>query len=165
MALCEATLEDYCEGKYVGPMPDDLTALNQIANGLKYIHSKGLVHGNIKPTNILISTERPIQLKLSDFGLMEPVSRQGILGSTVEKKCKNPFNRSRYWIAFELMEQILNGDTNSPIQATLSSDIFSTGCLFFYFLTRGVHLYGPPSFIVRNILEGNLVNLTRELMN
>ncbi len=156
MALCEATLDDFCRGKYDGPMPSDLTALNQIANGVKYIHSKGLVHGNIKPTNILISTERPIQLKLSDFGLTDLTS--------VEKKDGNPFNRSRYWMAFEMMQQLLSGDS-SPIQATLSSDIFSTGCLFFYFLTRGIHLYGPPSFIVRNILEGNLINLCREYIN
>ncbi|KAL6563288.1 hypothetical protein OROHE_005875 [Orobanche hederae] len=38
-----------------------------IARGMEYIHSKGIIHGDLKPDNILIG--RDFGLKISDFGV------------------------------------------------------------------------------------------------
>lgn len=56
----------------------DLEVLTQIARGLCVLHSLQLVHGDIKPENILITKdERRNTLKLSDLGLTKEVSYHG----------------------------------------------------------------------------------------
>ena len=39
----------------------------QIAKGVEYLHKNNIIHRNIKPTNILVSTIDPILVKLTDF--------------------------------------------------------------------------------------------------
>lgn len=42
----------------------------QIAEGLEYIHAKGIVHGDIKPSNLIVTNEG---LRIIDFGLARVV--------------------------------------------------------------------------------------------
>ena len=72
-----AIVTDFCENgdlsKYLkiqGKSPDPYKRLQwfqQLANGLKYIHSQGIVHRDIKPQNVLVSDEET--LKIADVGL------------------------------------------------------------------------------------------------
>ncbi|MEQ3145630.1 bifunctional serine/threonine-protein kinase/formylglycine-generating enzyme family protein [Phocaeicola coprocola] len=66
----------YCDGgsldKKIGKMSAEelMSAITQIANGLKYLHSQGIVHQDIKPANILIdNTSGTPCYVLSDFGI------------------------------------------------------------------------------------------------
>ena len=66
----------FCDGgsldKKIGKMTaeDLMDAIIQIANGLKYLHSNGIVHQDIKPANILIdNTGGKACYVLSDFGI------------------------------------------------------------------------------------------------
>lgn len=77
LELCTSTLADYCGGRYRGPMPEPIEALTQMASGLAYIHQQRLVHGEIGPCNVLISSPDPcndpeVTLKIADFGLAKP---------------------------------------------------------------------------------------------
>ncbi|KAF4610550.1 hypothetical protein D9613_006531 [Agrocybe pediades] len=48
---------------------------HQLCNALSYIHSRGLIHGDIKPENILISEySEPPQVKICDFGSCQVVT-------------------------------------------------------------------------------------------
>ena len=145
------TLEDVCRNKYEGPpLPPDETVLYQITCGLNYIHSIPLVHRDIKPVNILISSN-PVIIKISDFGLSKPTSDRG---TYTVSEIQGTIN----WIAPECF----TSQNTEGKRGSVKSDIFSTGCVFFYFVTRGIHPFGEDLFIMTNIRLNNPVNLTSE---
>ncbi|KAL0217692.1 hypothetical protein RCL1_008272 [Eukaryota sp. TZLM3-RCL] len=42
----------------------------QLVRGLHYLHERDIVHGNLKPRNVLLnSTSRPLRIKICDFGI------------------------------------------------------------------------------------------------
>ena len=155
MELCAASLDhvflpDGDFMKYIGPMPSDVDAMLQIAQGLHYIHRQKLVHRDIKPANMLISITTPPVMKISDFGLCRQLSSQGSLPLSVPKG-------NTLWMAPEILKL-----TNSFTQATISprdccsieGDIFASGCVFFYLLTKGLHPFGTLYKVTPNILDG-----------
>jgi serine/threonine protein kinase len=99
------------------PVADRVRILGQICQGLGYAHSKGVVHRDVKPANIFVTSGG--QVKLLDFGLArvatrETITRAGVILGTP--------------------------DYMSPEQAkgkTLDhrTDIFSAGAVFYEFLT------------------------------
>jgi serine/threonine-protein kinase/endoribonuclease IRE1 len=151
LELCAGTLTDYCEDKYKGPeLPPDGIVLYQIANGLHYIHSRNLVHRDVKPDNILISITTPVQMKLSDFGFVKKISPQGTFTQSGLKGTEK-------WMAPEILEllKLMEDDSNIELpHGTIQSDTFAAGCVFFYFLTRGKHPFGNSY----QIIPGNILN-------
>ena len=137
-------------------MPSDRLVLLQIALGLQHIHSIGFVHGEIHPGNILLfKTDGPnFLVKLSDFGLCKPVLIRGNQSGTI----LGPLN----WMTRECIEHVLReGLSSTTLQrGGVSSDIFSAGCTFFFYLTRGVHPFGSfeDGDICKNILDNNPAN-------
>lgn len=151
MELCETSLDRLYlpEGhpkKYQGPMPQikDEEFCFQLASGLEFIHRKKLVHGSIKPSNILITWKTPEtpQVKLSDFGLKSPSKSMEEI-----KKSANEiggFQDSIYWLAPELIQTVQKDD--GKIFFTEESDIFSLGRILFYLSRRGVDIENAEVF-------------------
>ena len=54
-------------------MPTDNIVLLQLANGLDFLHSKQLVHGEIKPENVTLSSSSngTVCVKWTGFGLLK----------------------------------------------------------------------------------------------
>ncbi len=48
---------------------DKVHILNEIMKGVVNLHSLGIIHGDLKPQNILLSEHNPHLVKLCDFGL------------------------------------------------------------------------------------------------
>jgi hypothetical protein len=57
-------------------LADRVRILAQIASGLRYAQSKGVVHRDIKPANIIVTTTA--QVKILDFGLARVAARSAI---------------------------------------------------------------------------------------
>ena len=51
------------------PLAHWLLLAQQICEALNFIHAKGIVHGNLRPSNILLFA--PAQIKLTDFGFTD----------------------------------------------------------------------------------------------
>ena len=160
MELCAGTLKDVCKQKYKRPvlpaLPPDEIVLYQIACGVVYIHSKNLVHRDIKPENILISLTDPVTMKISDFGLSKSVNSRGTFSVS---GIRGTFD----WMAPEFLAKANSSDEEEIAQrGSVKSDIFSTGLVFFYFVTRGIHPFGENILIMTNILQDKRVNWESE---
>lgn len=149
MELCAGTLEEAIKNSYKGPnLPSDRQVLHEIVNGLDYIHSQHFVHANLKPTNILISMAG--QVKLSDWDL-----------NPLQTKVQKYLEGILIWEAPEILKAINESQDNfTPI-----SDVFSFGCICFYFVTRGIHPFGDVKEVQNNIQTNNPVNINSKLMS
>lgn len=151
LELCVATLYDFLAKTYKGPIPTKEQVLFQLAKGLDYIHSEKIIHRNIKPTNILISYSKPIQMKWSGFFPAKQVSNRGTFSISSGEGTRN-------WVAPELLER---ENSLARSRDTVLSDVHSSGCVFLYFLLDGVHPFGSnqQDDLLLNVIRGNPVNL------
>jgi mitogen-activated protein kinase kinase kinase len=98
-------------GPFEEPLIRNFT--RQILIGLNYLHSKNIIHRDIKGANILIDLKG--EVKISDFG----ISKKLTPNSTSAGK-RASLQGSVYWMAPEVVKQ----------QATTTkADIWSVGCL------------------------------------
>ena len=71
-----------------GPLPvaRAIRIAHEIACGLAYAHLEGVVHGGIKPSNIIVL--RSGAVKITDFGIAQPgVSPEQIRGDPLDHRC------------------------------------------------------------------------------
>jgi hypothetical protein len=95
-----------------------LAICSQVANALDAAHAKGLVHRDVKPSNVLLDQDEHVYL--ADFGLTRRVDEQG--GPAGE-------NRSVGTPAYLAPEQIEGGSVDGR------ADVYSLGCLLYECLT------------------------------
>lgn len=189
LELCPASLADIIESPdqflEISAAFDPKRALRQITSGLRHLHSLKLVHRDIKPQNILISSakrnggkDRGHRMLISDFGLCKklevdqtsflPTAHGAMAAGTVG------------WRAPEILRGEVSlvestGDdsqssrgsvgtvsgssaSGKPTRLTKLVDIFALGCLFYYTLTNGAHPFGDRFEREVNILK-NMKNL------
>ncbi|PRP82563.1 serine/threonine-protein kinase sepA-like isoform 2 [Planoprotostelium fungivorum] len=124
--------------KKFGVLPERLVVryMDQVLEGLAYLHANGVVHRDVKAGNILLTKTGAI--KLTDFGISTSL--------VTSKETKEPTNKvefepigSPFWInltfkvAPEIIQLMEGSETNTL------SDIWSVGCTMIELLT----LYPP----------------------
>ncbi len=169
MELCEASLDRVFlpEGnpkKYNGPLPNDVDFMLQLSLGLNYIHSQNIVHRDIKPENVLISTpEGKAIMKWADFGFSKNTKEDGTFSMSGFRgtKCYWAPEMFTYFIPKESSYNKANNNADLEIKMTVMSDVFAFACVFFQFLTKGIHPFGGnEDEISRNIPTSNPINLS-----
>ncbi|KAF4002058.1 Protein kinase domain family protein [Saccharomyces cerevisiae] len=102
----------------------------QILTAIKYIHSMGISHRDLKPDNILIEQDDPVLVKITDFGLAKVQGN----GSFMKTFCGT--------LAYVAPEVIRGKDTSvSPDEYEERNeysslvDMWSMGCLVYVILT------------------------------
>jgi hypothetical protein len=133
---------EYCElgdiAGYVNSAIDDVTpavfiwsAFKQISNGLRFIHSPGVVHGDLKRDNILVCPPRGETcptLKIDDFGNAEVNSPRDVpLGHFAMIRFQPPKVITR----------------NGP-----ESDIWALSCTIYQSATRGLPRLGTEEAVI-----------------
>ncbi|PGH23400.1 STE/STE11 protein kinase [Polytolypa hystricis UAMH7299] len=97
--------------------------VKQILAGLSYLHSRDIIHRDIKGANVLVDNKGGI--KISDFGISKRVEASTMLGSGASLGASGHLHRpslqgSVYWMAPEVVRQTAH---------TKKADIWSLGCL------------------------------------
>ncbi|KAA6377583.1 MAG: putative protein kinase, partial [Streblomastix strix] len=111
------------------PIPTLRVIIRQILQGLSFIHSKGLVHRDIKAANILLHSpigSGRIIAKIADFG---------------EVKVKTQLEQSTMRMTFRgtppyMPPEILLGDQNELKYASNSVDMWALGILVYWMTTH-----------------------------
>jgi serine/threonine protein kinase len=123
-----------------GPLPPDGAArlLGQAADALAAAHRSGIVHRDVKPSNILVTPEG--QVKLTDFGIARAYSDPTLTATGL-------MTGSPAYLAPELA-------SGSP--ATAASDVWALGATLFHALT------GEPPYDARGNVMGALYRIVNE---
>jgi serine/threonine protein kinase len=152
LELCEATIDDYIRRRYMADnMPSDCDALHQMASGVQYIHSKGFVHRNVKPENVLISTSGV--LKIADFGFCKPFRPSGSFSMT----SSGPRGTRIYCAPEFLQLEGKSKEERDTIRCDVSIDVFSLGCMFFCYIKKGDHPFAKPGSPITYAIASNIV--------
>lgn len=98
--------------------------LRDVVAGLKFLHSRGIIHRDLKLSNILLSESG--EAKIADFGLAVGTTTNDFGDSQERTICGTP-----NYLAPEILNKLNYGR---------AADIWSLGCLLYSFLT------GKPPF-------------------
>lgn len=114
--------------------------MEDIAEGLKYLHKHPVVHGDLTPSNVLIDDDE--RAVLTDFGLSI------ILGgfTNLSVTYTDAQMGTEAWAAPELFSDSHDSRGHNP---SLPSDVYSFACLM-YLIFTGSHLWnvtGPNTLL------------------
>lgn len=142
--------------KNTGPMPCSMAIalLIQMADALGYAHEQGVIHRDVKPSNILVDIPTSTA-KLADFGLAKAWHNSGAYQLTTSGQTLGT-------IQYISPEQLEDSRNVGP-----QTDIFSLGASL-YFAVAGVPPFGeqPIGAVINNILHSDPSphpNISKEL--
>lgn len=102
------------------PLPVVMDLVGQVAAALDYAHAQGVVHHDIKPENIMLTSDWQ-HAKVNDFGIAERSGRRGVAAGPRTEIGGTP--------AYMASERLLGQATDAR------SDLFSLGVVLYWLLT------------------------------
>lgn len=122
------TLKTYIEKKGQLSFKESASIAIQVARGIESAHNKNIIHRDIKPQNIIISTEGKV--KVTDFGIAKATSSNTISSDVMGS------------VHYASPEQARNGFVDGR------SDIYSLGIVMFEMVTGRVPFDGETTVAV-----------------
>jgi serine/threonine protein kinase/tetratricopeptide (TPR) repeat protein len=99
----------------------------QLASGVAYLHERGVVHADIKPSNIMIADDgRPV---ISDFGIAKDHGTLGVADVTLTTTVTNTTSGTGITGTMQYMapEQLLRDPVSQKSKSTCMSDMWALG--------------------------------------
>lgn len=122
------TLKTYIEKKGQLNFKEAISIAIQVGRGIEAAHNKGIIHRDIKPQNIIISTEGKV--KVTDFGIARAVTSNTINADVMGS------------VHYSSPEQARNGYVDGK------SDIYSLGIVMYEMVTGRVPFDGDTTVAV-----------------
>lgn len=110
------------------PLPDVIRISRALASALDYAHKKGVIHRDVKPSNVLIDNDG--RVVLADFGLAMD-TQQGSMG-----------------MVFGTAHYVAPEQARNSANAVPASDVYSLGIVVYRMLTGKVPFDDPSSATV-----------------
>ncbi|HXX66922.1 MAG TPA: serine/threonine-protein kinase [Polyangiaceae bacterium] len=132
--------EDLANRLVRGPLSvtESVTVARRVARGLAIAHTRGIVHRDVKPSNVFLVDGDPSRAKLLDFGIAR-LHRHGLSSSVRALTRTGAVVGS---VGYMAPEQAM-ADPSIDARA----DVFGLGCLLFECLT------GQPAFYAEHLLS------------
>jgi serine/threonine-protein kinase len=122
------TLLSYCGRENLLPVNRAVETIFNVCKGLDYAHKMGVIHRDVKPSNIMIN--KAGEIKIADFGIARVASddpqEPGLVGSP----------------SYMSPEQV----REEPVEER--SDVFSLGCVLYELLTGSKAFSGENTFSI-----------------
>ncbi len=129
MELVEGiTLKDYITKKGKLSVKEATSIAIQVSLGLEAAHNEGIVHRDVKPQNIIISTDGKV--KLSDFGIAKAINSNTITANVMGS------------VHYSSPEQVRGGFSDTK------SDIYSLGITMYEMVTGRVPFDGDTTVAI-----------------
>lgn len=131
------TLKPYCKAESLLPVQKVVEIIFKCAKGLDYAHRQGVIHRDIKPTNILVTQD--LDIKIGDFSIAY-ITQLDNTGTMPMGMVGSP----RYMSPEQITEDALTNQT----------DLFSLGVIMYELLT-GKHPFAAENFsrLVQRVLN------------
>jgi serine/threonine protein kinase len=146
MELCEGgdTIKDFCRPDNLLPLEKVVEMIFKCAKALDYAHKQGVIHRDIKPTNILSTHDGDV--KIGDFSIAHLTKTD-----STETMPMGLVGSPRYMSPEQVTEDYITNQT----------DIFSLGIVMYELLT-GKHPFVADSFsrLVQRILNEDPPSIT-----
>jgi len=122
------TLKTYCKADNLLPVKQVIEIIFKCAKALDYAHRQGVIHRDIKPTNILVTHDKDI--KIGDFSIAHVIT-----SDTTHTMPTGFVGSPRYMSPEQVQEDSISNQT----------DLFSLGIVMYELLT-GKHPFIADSF-------------------
>ncbi|MEP6809543.1 MAG: protein kinase [Chthoniobacterales bacterium] len=137
---------DFCDENQLPPK-ERLQLFVQICHAIQHAHQKGVIHRDIKPTNILVSLNDGVPVpKVIDFGIAKATQ-----GKLTDQTLFTAFEQFIGTPAYMSPEQAVMTDA----EVDTRSDIYSLGVLLYELLI------GQPPFAQKELLSAGLEAMRR----
>ncbi|MBW2028390.1 MAG: CHASE2 domain-containing protein [Deltaproteobacteria bacterium] len=138
------SLGHYVQKDRLLPLREALSVCGQVAEGLEYAHGMGIVHGNIKPTNIILDGSGGIA-RITDFGMVNIAPASGT-------KPDSPAGLPLYMSPEQVLGKKIDG----------RSDVFSLGVVLYQLLCH-VNPFASEDIntIMRRIVKDEPISVRR----